>query len=131
MYHPGKGTYLETLRNLLVENSTSTALQYHLTDHPYFDYYVIKHMGKHANICRDVSHKHVENTETLKKLTSNTDYVRGRRVREKPIDFLNYARIIIALNRLSRQTLSRSESGLIKNSGKLSGIVNWALEGLK
>lgn len=98
----------------------------------------------------------MENTETLKKLTSNTDPVRGRRVRERPIDFINYAKIIITLNRLpetnaftlgdrrrcviinfnNKVGLDTKEEikalgEMIRNSGEMPGVLNWAIEGLK
>jgi putative DNA primase/helicase len=152
----GKGTYLKILRYMLGEHNVSAASLYQLSDHPNLDYHVIELQGKSANICGDAGYKKIGNTETLKKLTSNTDPVRGRRVRERPIDFINYAKIIIALNRLpetnaftlgdrrrcviinfnNKVRLDTKEEikalgDVIKNSGEMSGVLNWAIEGLK
>jgi DNA primase catalytic core len=152
----GKGTYLEILRYMLGEHNVSAASLYQLSDHLNLDYHVIELYGKSANICGDAGCKKMENTETLKKLTSNTDPVRGRRVRERPIDFINYAKIIIALNRLpetnaftlgdrrrcviinfnNKVKLDTKEEikalgEMIRNSGEMSGVLNWAIEGLK
>ena len=152
----GKGTYLEIIRNMLGEHNVSAASLYQLSDHHDLDYHVRELYGKSANICGDAGFKKMGNTETLKKLTSNTDPVRGRRVRERPIDFINYAKIIIALNRLPERdafTLGdrrrciiinfnnkvrlgtkeeiKALGDVIKNSGEMSGVLNWVIEGLK
>jgi putative DNA primase/helicase len=152
----GKGTYLEILRHLLGEHNVSAASLYRLSDHHNLDYHVIELQGKSANICGDAGCKKMGNTETLKKLTSNTDPVRGRRVRERAIDFINYAKIIIALNRLpetnafmlgdrrrciiinfnNKVRLDTKEEikalgDVIKNSGEMPGVLNWVIEGLK
>lgn len=80
----------------------------------------------------------------------------GRRVRERPIDFINYAKIIIALNRLpetnaftlgdrrrciiinfnNKVKLDTKEEikalgDVIKNSGEMPGVLNWVIEGSK
>ena len=152
----GKGTYLEIIRNMLGEHNVSAASLYQLSDHHDLDYHVIELYGKSANICGDAGCKKMGNTETLKKLTSNTDPVRGRRVRERPIDFINYAKIIIALNRLpetnaftlgdrrrciiinfnNKVKLDTKEEikalgDVIKNNGEMPGVLNWIIEGLK
>jgi len=152
----GKGTYLEILRNMLGEHNVSAASLYQLSDHLNLDYHVIELYGKSANICGDAGCKKMGNTETLKKLTSNTDPVRGKRVRERPIDFINHAKIIIALNRLpetnaftlgdrrrcviinfnNKVRLDTKEEikalgDVIKNSGEMPGVLNWMIEGLK
>jgi putative DNA primase/helicase len=141
---------------MLGGHNTSVASLYQLSDHTNLDYHVIELYGKHANICGDVGCKKMDNTETLKKLTSNTDPVRGRRVREKPIDFINYAKIIVALNRLAvtnaftlgdrrrciiinfnnKIKLGTKEEikaygELVRDNSEMSGVLNWAIEGLK
>ena len=152
----GKGTYLEILRYMLGEHNVSDASLYQLSNHLNLDYHVIELYGKSANICGDAGCKKIVNTEILKKLTSNTDPVRGRRVRERPIDFINYDKIIIALNRLpetnaftlgdrrrciiinfnNKVKLDTTEEikalgDVIRNNGEMSGVFNWAIEGLK
>jgi P4 family phage/plasmid primase-like protien len=152
----GKGTYLEILRYMLGEHNVSAASLYQLSDHHELDYHVIELHGKSANICGDAGCKKMVNTETLKKLTSNTDPVRRRRVRERPIDFINYAKIIIALNRLpetnaftlgdrrrcviinfnNKVRLDTKEEikalgEMIRNSGEMPGVLNWAIESSK
>jgi putative DNA primase/helicase len=152
----GKGTYLEIIRNMLGEHNVSAASLHQLSDHHDLDYHVRELYGKSANICGDAGCKKIGNTETLKKLTSNTDPVRGRRVRERPIDFINYAKIIITLNRLPKTnafTLGdrrrciiinfnnkvkldtkeeiKALGDVIKNSGEMPAVLNWVIEGLK
>ena len=126
-----------------------------LTDHPQVDYHVAKLHGKHMNICGDIDCKKIVNTETIKKLTSNTDPVTARNPYERPFSFINYAKIIVALNRLpqtdafttgdKRRNLIISFNNkisetpgeikdlqnVILNAGEMPGILLWAIEGLK
>lgn len=134
-------------------NCASESL-FQLTDHPQVDYHIAKLHGKHANICGDISTKTIANTEAIKKLTSNTDPVTARNPYERPFSFINYAKIIFALNRLpqtdafttgdKRRNLIISFNNkfsetddeikglqcVIRNAGEMPGILLWAIEGL-
>lgn len=151
----GKGIALSLLRYILGDHNVSAESLFQLTDHLNVDYHIAKLYGKHVNICGDISCKKVDNTENLKKLTSNTDPVTARHVKERPFVFLNYAKIIVAMNRLpetdafttgdKRRNVIISfnnkfveTSGeihalqdVIRDSGELPGVLLWAIEGLK
>lgn len=151
----GKGSAMRILTAMLgTENITSFSLL-QLTDGEHIDYNVAMLFGKHANICGDVGTAKVKNTETLKKLSSNTDLVTGRHVREKPFQFLNYAKMIFLMNRAPETDANTTGDSrrirtinfmnsfsekkneikdihkVIIDSGELPGILLWALDGLK
>lgn len=151
----GKGSITGILTTLLgAENVTSFSL-YQLTDGEHIDYNIAMMHGKYANICGDVSSRKIVNTENLKKLSSNTDLVTGRHVREKPFQFVNYAKMFFLMNRAPESDAHTvgdnrrvrtirfvnsfaEKAGEIKNihkviieAGELPGILNWAIEGLK
>lgn len=151
----GKGIALSILGYLLGEHNYASESIHQLTDHLQVDYHVAKLHGKHANICGDISIKTIVNTETIKKLTSNTDPVAARNPYERPFSFVNYAKIIVALNRLpqtdafttgdKRRNLIISFNNkfsetdneikglqcVIRDAGEMPGILLWAIEGLK
>jgi putative DNA primase/helicase len=151
----GKGSAMGILNMLLgTQNVTSFSLL-QLTDGDNIDYNIAMMRGKHANICGDVGHTKIKNTEHIKKLSSNTDPVTGRHVREKPIQFINYAKLFFLMNRapdINAHTTGdkrrimlinfpnsfAEKSGEIKDihkviaeAGELPGILLWAIEGLK
>lgn len=151
----GKGTMTAILEALLGIYNTSHSSLFQLTDHHNSDYYIAKLLGKFANICGDEGKRQIMNTENLKKLTSNTDTITGRNVREKPIDFVNFAKIILLLNQMPKMDsatfgekrryqviefnnrISNSKEEikdihrLVIDGGELPGVLLWALEGLK
>lgn len=151
----GKGVLLKIIGFLLgTENLESFSLQ-QLTDHPQIMYHIAELHGKFANICGDIGTKRVENTEHIKKLSSGTDLVTGRRVRERPFNFISFAKLIFLLNKLPKKDAFttgdkrrdviihfknkiidtdgeiKDLANVIKTSGEMPGILNWALEGLK
>ena len=151
----GKGAAIATIRNLLGEHNVSSESLFQLSDHQHVDYHVAKLYGKHANLCGDIGCKKIENTETIKKATSNTDPITARNPGERPFDFINYAKMIFAMNRLpqteafttgdkrricliyfnNKFSYTAKEVNAIqdvfKNEGELPGILLWAIEGLK
>lgn len=151
----GKGSAVAILRMMLGEENVTSFSLFQLTDGEHIDYNIAMMEGKHANICGDVGTARVKNTENLKKLSSGTDSVTGRHVREKPFQFINYAKMFFLMNRApttdahttgdKRRTRvinfinSFSEKkGEIKDihkviaeAGELPGVLLWAIEGLK
>lgn len=151
----GKGSAMGLLMMLLgAENYTSFSL-HQLTDGNNIEYNIAMLHGKYANICGDVGTAKVIDTEHIKQLSSNTDSVTGRHVREKPFQFINYAKLFFLMNRAPKTDAhttgddrririinfnnSFSEKpGEIKDihkviaeAGELPGILLWAIEGLK
>ncbi|MDD4804700.1 MAG: phage/plasmid primase, P4 family [Candidatus Pacebacteria bacterium] len=151
----GKGSAVAILRMLLGEGNVTAFSLHQLTDGEHVDYNVAMMHGKHANICGDVGSARVRNTDTLKKLSSNTDPVSGRHVRERPFEFINYAKMFFLMNRapeMDAHTMGdkrrirtinfinsfSEQKGEIKDihkviieAGELPGILLWAIEGLK
>lgn len=151
----GKGTVLKVLSYLLGTENTSSATLFQLTDHHNVDYYLARLHGKRANICGDVGSTKIENTENIKKLSSNTDLISARLPYGLPFEFINAAKIIFAMNKLpkkdafttgdkrrdviisfnNRMSDTDNEikglSEIIRDSGELPGVLNWAIEGLK
>jgi putative DNA primase/helicase len=151
----GKGTVIKILTYLLGNEATSSATLNQLTDHNNVDYYLAKLHGKRANICGDIGAKKIENTENIKKLSSNTDKISARLPYGVPFDFINNAKLIFALNKMPKKDAFttgdkrrdviisfnnpisdtkydiKGFAELIRDSGEMSGVLNWALEGLK
>jgi putative DNA primase/helicase len=146
---------IKILGYLLGEENVSPFSLYQLTDHEKVDYHIAKMHGKYANICGDIGSKRIENTEHIKKLSSGTDMVNGRNPYGKPFKFINFAKIIIAGNKLPKKDAFttgdkrrdliitfgnkiidteqeiKDLAKVIKEAGELPGILNWAIEGLK
>jgi len=151
----GKGSAVAILRLLLGESNVTAFSLYQLTDGEHVDYNVAMMHGKHANICGDVGSGKIRNTDTLKKLSSNTDPVSGRHVRERPFEFINYAKMFFLMNRAPEtdahttgdkrrirvinfiNSFSEQKNEIkdvhkvIVDAGELPGILLWAIEGLK
>jgi len=151
----GKGTVIKILTYMLGNDATSSATLNQLTDHTNVDYYLAQLHGKRANICGDIGAKKVENTENIKKLSSNTDRISARLPYGVPFDFINNAKLIFALNKMPKKDAFttgdkrrdviisfvnhisdtkediKGFAELIKESGEMSGVLNWAIEGLK
>ena len=151
----GKGTVAKVLKYMLgTENTSSTSL-FQLTDHRNVDYFIAGLHGKRANICGDVGSRRIENTEYIKMLSSGTDEITGRSPCEKPFQFINVAKLIFALNKMPKKDafttgdkrrdviisfnnhISESKDEIkglaeeILKAGEISGVLNWAIEGLK
>ena len=112
-------------------------------------------MVKRANICGDVGTKRIENTENIKKLSSNTDPISARLPYGVPFDFINNAKLIFAMNKMPEKDAFttgdkrrdviisfnnpyldtkddiKGFAEIIRDSGEMSGVFNWAIEGLK
>lgn len=151
----GKGVLLKLILFLLGAENIAGYSLHQLTDHPNVMYHIAELHGKFANICGDTGQKQVENTEHIKKLSSGTDIVAGRRVRERPFDFISFAKIILLLNRVPKKDAYstgdkrrdliisfnnkiidtdieiKDLADVIKNAGEMPGVLNWAIEGLK
>jgi putative DNA primase/helicase len=151
----GKGTVLKILTYLIGTEYVSAFSLYQLTDGTPLEYNIAQLQGKKANICGDIGSKKINNTDSIKKLSSGTDEVTGRNPTEKPFKFINAAKIIIAANKMpwrdecttgekrrdcivyfenhlsEKSTEIKDFAEKIINSGEMSGVLNWAIEGLK
>jgi len=151
----GKGTFTSVLEDLVGISNVSHNSMFQISDHQNSDYFIAKMLGKFINISGDESKRTIVNTENVKKLTSNTDVVTGRNVREKPIEFLNFAKLLFLENQVPKQDdatfgdkrrlqiisfenrISNNTEEIkdfhtvIINSGEMEGVLLWALEGLK
>ncbi|MBW2674712.1 MAG: bifunctional DNA primase/polymerase [Deltaproteobacteria bacterium] len=143
----GKTTLLETLRALLgAKNTTSFSLQ----DLNSENCIRAELEGKLANICSDNPSKALYDTEPFKRLTGG-DAISARRLYQRPFSFYFEGKAIFAANKLPRTSddtpafwrrwiiikfeksfLGREDKQLLqKLTSELSGILNFALEGLK
>ena len=151
----GKGTVVKILTYLLGNDNVSSATLNQLTDHTNVEYYLALLHGKKANICGDVSSKKIENTENIKKLSSNTDKISARLPFGSPFDFINTAKLIFAMNKMPKKDAFttgdkrrdiiisfdnhiadtkediKGFAEVIRDSGEMPGVLNWAIEGLK
>lgn len=151
----GKGSMMSILKMMLSEDNCTSFSLHQLTDGEHIDYNIAMMKGKHANICGDVGTTKVKNTETLKKLSSNTDLITGRNIRERPFQFINYAKMIFLMNRapktdahttgdtrrirmidfINKFSEEKDEikdiHRVITDAGELPGILLWAIEGLQ
>lgn len=151
----GKGVYIKLLGFLLGKENACSYSLHQLTDHPNVMYHIADMHGKMGNICGDVGVKRVENTEHIKKLSSGTDFVTGRHPYGRPFDFINVAKIVFLMNKLAKKDVTttgdkrrdfiisftnklidtkgeiKDMATVIKNAGEMSGVLNWAIEGLK
>lgn len=151
----GKGSMISIIKMMLGEENCTSFSLFQLSDGNNVDYNIAMMKGKHVNLCGDVGKAKVVNTENIKKLSSNTDLVTGRHVRERPFQFINYAKMFFLFNRIpasdacttgDRRRIrminfnnSFSEKPneikdihrVIKEAGELPGVLLWAIEGLK
>lgn len=151
----GKGTVVKILTYLLGSENVSSATLNQLTDHTNVEYYLALLHGKKANICGDISAKKIENTENIKKLSSNTDKISARLPYGSPFDFINAAKLIFAMNKMPKKDAFttgdkrrdiiisfdnhiadtkediKGFAEVIRDSGEMPGVLNWAIEGLK
>jgi len=143
----GKSTLLETLRALLgAENTTSLTLQDLSTDR----FASSALFGKLANICPEMPSFSLKSAEKAKPLVGG-DVIKGEEKFKKPFFFSVDAKLIFAANKLPRVSddslafwrrwvlikfeksfLGREDRQLLqKLTSELSGILNFALEGLR
>lgn len=146
----GKSTMLNLLKHFLGEQNVSNIpLQKLEADR----FAPGKLYGKLANIFNDLSDKALNETGIMKSLTGG-DHITCDRKFKEPFEFVNRAKLIFSANRLPQSTYDDSDAfysrwvlimfpntfegredvHLIEKmttKGELSGLLNWALEGLR
>lgn len=152
----GKSTVLEVIEAFLGENNIANPSLQKLGSSEYASAQLF---GKLASIHADLSDKAVKNTGEFKMLTGD-DLIHARRIYEEPFKFRNYATLIFSANKLP-QTYDTTDAFFrrwvvldfpykftsdpddgnkmvdtdlpesILTEEELSGLFNWALEGLK
>jgi len=148
----GKSTLLDLLVEFLGRDNIATpSLQDLLKDR----FAKILLYGKLANIHADLSTEKLENTGTFKMLTGG-DMIYGQKKFQDPLKFRNYAKLIYSANELPRtedrtdaffrrwividfpnqfeEGKEGTDSDLpysIIDEDEMSGLFNWAVEGLK
>ena len=151
----GKGSGMSILMEMIGATNYKSFSLLQLTDGANIDYNIAQLKGMYANLCGDVGKAKIVNTENIKKLSSNTDPVTGRNVREKPIQFINYAKLFFLMNRAPESEAHTTgdkrrirvvnwinsfseQKGEVKaiheviiKAGEMPGILLWAIEGLK
>jgi len=148
----GKSTLMKLLEKFLGEDNIATpSLQDLLRD----KFAKVELFGKLANIHADLSSEKLENTGTFKMLTGG-DTVYGQKKFKDPIKFKNHAKLIYSANELPR-TDDRTDAFFrrwividfpnqftsndeftnpdlpysIIDEEEMSGLLNWALDGLE
>lgn len=148
----GKSVILSLLSAMLGDENTSSLTLSDLAN-PKNEHVLIDLRGRYANICGDVGKKKIDDTAFLKMMTGK-DKIRARGLYKDAITFVNHGKAIFALNFLpevddftdgfkrrikiiefpnkftDKEKIADLEEKIIK-AGELSGILNWALEGLK
>ena len=146
----GKSTLLSVLKKLLgTKNTMSTTIQ----DLEYNRFSKAELQHKLANICPDLPPKVLSGTGTFKSLTGNDNITAERKGRD-PFCFTNYAKLLFSANQIpsaeddsdafyrrwiiirfskqfSKETADPHLIGKISTAPELSGILNWALDGLQ
>jgi len=149
----GKGTFTRTLTNIIGDNNCA-AIPLELMGSRF---QVTNLFGKLINISSEPRVKDYLNTEVIKKVTGE-DLITGEiKGKQKLLSFTNYAKFIVMANKLPKvedDTVAWWERVVVlefteeftKQNGKLqpniekkwleneserSGILNWAIEGLK
>jgi len=143
----GKSVFLDTITSLIgEENACSISL-----DSLSKEYYVLGLFGKMINISSETPQNKVLNTDIIKAVVGG-DWVSGREPYQKPTKFKPYAKQYFAMNEVPSiedashgmwrriffinftRTFSENEMEVFlteKLKAELSGIFNWAYEGLK
>lgn len=144
----GKSTLLNVLTRLIGKNNINNASLQKLVG----DRFALANLfGKFANICGDLPRKIVEDPGTFKNITGG-DYVQGEQKFKTEFGFLNTAKLIFSTNDLpalkyedpvyysrwiiipfDNSVFGREDSYLIDRlttDSELSGLLNWALDGL-
>jgi len=144
----GKSTMLNVLSRMLGRESISNASLQDLTEKRFT---VANLFGKAANICGDLPRKIVVEPGIFKRLTGE-DYVQGEFKFKNEFSFMNTAKLIFSANEIpalkyeddayygrwviipfDNSVYGREDTQLIKKlttDEELSGILNWALDGL-
>lgn len=146
----GKSTLLSVITQILgVENVSSESLQSLVSER----FAIVNVKDKLANICSDLPSEGLKRTDVFKKLTSG-DLVIGEQKFQKRFQFKSYAKLLFSCNLIpstpdnSRAFFRRclivkfpnrfeglgADTRLLDkltNPKELSGIFNWAIEGLQ
>lgn len=146
----GKSTLLNVMTAFIGSENTSTQSLYRLTTNRFS---IAELNGKMANIAADIGPEELKYTGIIKMLTGN-DYITAERKNHDPFSFKNYAKLTFSCNQLPKTpdtTLAFYKRFIVLVTGKpipqdkqdpeliynlttdeeLSGIFNWAYEGLK
>jgi putative DNA primase/helicase len=99
----GKTTYINILTKLVGEDNVSSV---NLRDLLNKDFYLSQLYGKLLNNCGEIDENILRNTSILKQLTGSDIIVAQKKFKE-PFKFRNYAKILIATNKLP-ETLDKS-----------------------
>jgi len=146
----GKSTFLRLLEAFLGKENVSNATLYELVSGRFAkaDLY-----GKLANIASDISPDELKRTGAFKAFTGG-DYVRAEMKHQNAFKFLNYAKLSFSANRLpptpdesdaffrrwilisfpntfEPPNLDTTIIDKITTPQELSGLLNWAIQGLK
>lgn len=147
----GKSTLIDLLELFLGEDNIATPSLQDLLDNRFAK---VELYGKLANLHADLSNKKLESTGTFKMLTGG-DTVRGEKKYQGAIKFKNYAKLIYSANELPKTDdrttafwrrwvvidfpnefpeggngTDESLPHSIATEEELSGLLNWALDGL-
>ena len=148
----GKSTLVNILQNLLGRDNYATRQLHELISDKFAKADLF---GKMANICTEISAKEISDSSNFKAL-SGGDWITGRYIYRGPFVFRNYAKLIFNANRIPptsdksyafyqrwkivvfSQTFPRGDpltipelDEILSTPEELSGILNWAIEGLK
>ena len=146
----GKSTLLNTITALLGPQNISTENLYRLTTNRFSP---AELHGKLANISADIGPDELRHTGTIKMLTGG-DWITAERKNRDPFPYRNYAKLTFSCNQLPKTpdethaffkrfivlTLDRQIpkheqdpqlQDKLTTESELSGILNWALTGLK
>lgn len=149
----GKSVFLKTINIGLLgkENCTNLALQ----DLDEDRFAIINLYGKIANICPDIPERGLSGTSKFKAIVTG-DMISGRDLHKPYIQFIPYAKLMFSANKIPRtydlsdaffdrwifvkfdgknfretgEEIVNYEDTFIKDATEMSGILNWALEGL-
>lgn len=145
----GKSTYLHVLACLIGPDNVATQSLYRLTTNRFA---VAELHGKLANIVADISPDEIKHTGALK-IATGEDRGAAERKFKDPFNFINYAKLNFSCNQLPKtpdETLAFYKRAIVllfdviiplekqddelkeklTTPEELSGILNWAIEGL-
>jgi len=149
----GKTLLLNILSALLGGSEHVSYLSFKELSEPKNENMLYDLFGKYANICGDTGKQKIKETDIIKKVTGN-DFIRARRLYKDSFNFKNFAKIILAFNRLPEvadfsdgfkrriktiefpntfdgESANKNLEKEIIEGGELEGVFLWALEGLK
>jgi putative DNA primase/helicase len=95
----GKSHFIDVIRALLSEENVSSTSMHDLEEDRFASSDLL---NKLLNENGDLSQQTLPNVNVLKMLVSNKDVIRAQRKGERAFDFINFAKIIFASNKLPR-----------------------------